>query len=1626
MKNLSVDELLKIANDEDADSNRIMALEELLNITDQQRWAVHKLIELAGHGGLQYQKQYKEDAFRVLTEEMYQGGRLGALVVNTSGDIVVYAENEESRTAVDLLVDAFYQGGEIGKLAEAIISSKVKKAETMDILGRLRDEIAVEPLIKALGENNIEWYVRRGATRALIRMKERAIEPLVNALKGDRYSYVVNEAAIALGWIGDERAIQPLVDAAPSVGLPAQDAIQAIVRRDKRALESLIRLSENADKDVRDLIGQVLGSINTKIIESLIKALEDTNLYVRRTAVSASWGITDERVLDLLIKMSEEEVDVDTRSIAVSVLSSMGTERAIGAVIKAMGDDNDYVRHKAAFSLWPRAGKAAVVPLIQALGHPNQHVRENAAYALGKMKDERAIEPLIKAALDNKTGEKVVTALGEFGASAAHVLLKNLGQESDGRIQGLYLSVLASVYQQNSGLIEDGRLSANYPDIQEFVKTARVLLQRDFYEIIGTPLLAGLNNEQIKVLTQDLLSWKDHQSNLRDLVQLIRLDQEGNWRNRGFKFELLAGLARDAIASGVPNYINSMGALLAIPNINLEENKTFRDFVVNAGVDLNVRMNMIDNYLEMLAVQDLMLADQSREKSAFKDTLVQTLAKTRTVLDQMIGNIETPDITSSKRRRILEGIKPFMESLRRDVLKYVLGRELTNQEAVLLQNNEVNQKILKVLSILATLSVVDFYERTLARRVVADFLNVLFLAYDPSTEKDTLENAKAKLSAFMMDFDNKNLTNANGGQQQLDRSNREMVEDLVSAGYSRDLWTRGIEFEIGVSQGITEEGKRESIRQASFEMVETALALGVKEVNGREISLEMAKEVDNYEKAKAFANGLKALKITIPEDRSDRLKDILHYIEAKEGEPVIAAQEESKFRVTIKKDFLNEATAGLGVPGCFNPNGIHREMPLVHAMEVNAGFIQVYNESGRQVANAVVVYGKEGAYVYPGYNASSYNMDFVFGRALAQLTKYVPRLVLDGTSAGRTYLSKYGNAADQPVTLIKPATIFKDQYYDSGSVDEQGQLTLNISNPLIVTKGDIEAKRGFDVFEPKSIEQPQQKIEALAREEINFQELADIFIQNRFKKYLFMVSLLKKKIMQEGKTAIDDDFYMWVNARVKEKLKSDEVNIFETDRITDLMVDFLEKQKWPMEILTAVGRDAAMAVKVPGGIDFKSDKVNSAQLSAAAQSPQDQAMAAIDFQNIPDLPQRTGIAEVAAWSLASKIIHKRKDEGRGIDTKYFVDEQEGKDYIRNFLIQEGAEAYADKVLSLLKFNTSSKGYRFVALREEISPKANVFLQLMRDEVEAYDPKSIARSMSGEYMPDLFLDTKKREEIARLIADKIFFMKLTGDATWKWEEGEKEDLMKAIRSKVEQVMLFVDTIFHKATVERNTFAGLQNGMVIFDWLTNPTDGYVDSEGNLTGEDYYRVSHDLDGTFDASKFSGNSPYGGSIEEQLISQGILERIPSGFVRLKQDIDPQQAEQTIRRVAGNEIFDLLKRPLYASRFRDAKEVIVRILRASRMDYEEIVFKDNAMSTHSPKGGIDFKSDKVDSAFAVKSNGGEGIKFHVDPAMLEQLQNAAGFTPVIIDFQKLKSLPEFLGLNDPSPTSFQLAVASP
>ncbi|MBF0386793.1 MAG: hypothetical protein HQL20_02940 [Candidatus Omnitrophica bacterium] len=76
----------------------------------------------------------------------------------------------------------------------------------------------------------------------------------------------------------------------------------------------------------------------------------------------------------------------------------------------------------------------------------------------------------------------------------------------------------------------------------------------------------------------------------------------------------------------------------------------------------------------------------------------------------------------------------------------------------------------------------------------------------------------------------------------------------------------------------------------------------------------------------------------------------------------------------------------------------------------------------------------------------------------------------------------------------------------------------------------------------------------------------------------------------------------------------------------------------------------------------------------------------------------------------------------------------------------------------------------------------------------------------------------------------------------------------------------------------------------------------------------------------------------------------------------------------------------------------------------ERLSTEDKASLTESNNGGIDLTRENM----VQQVQGGQGVQFKIDPAMIQQLQNSSGLHPVIIDFSPMTiSVPGFLGLKE-------------
>jgi HEAT repeat protein len=157
------------------------------------------------------------------------------------------------------------------------------RAAAVAALGEIGDTRAVDPLIKVLEEN--ESWVRDTAAKALDKL---GWKPETDELRG---TYLISTAAWESLVEWGEPAVEPLIKALGDNGMigvrrSVAEALGAI--GDERAVEPLIETLRYEGSDVRRSAAEALGEIGDgRAVEPLIEALEDEGYGVAKAAKKA-------------------------------------------------------------------------------------------------------------------------------------------------------------------------------------------------------------------------------------------------------------------------------------------------------------------------------------------------------------------------------------------------------------------------------------------------------------------------------------------------------------------------------------------------------------------------------------------------------------------------------------------------------------------------------------------------------------------------------------------------------------------------------------------------------------------------------------------------------------------------------------------------------------------------------------------------------------------------------------------------------------------------------------------------------------------------------------------------------------------------------------------------------------------------------------------------------------------------------------------------------------------------------------------------------------------------------------------------------------------------------------------
>ena len=454
------------------DSERGAAISALGEIGDSS--AVQPLIKALGDTHYDVRKEAAKalgqignpqavQALRKASKDYLQDVRTAAkealIIIQKKLGLEKWTKTQVGQTTIPATTDAATQK-KIDELINQLGDEFVVRNHAAWSLGQIGDPQAVQPLIKALGDEN--EFVRRRAAWSLGQIGDsQAVQPLIKKALEDEDPLVREHAVRSLGQIGDPQAVPPLTEALEDrysqVRRLAATAIELI--KSKVALEEQAKATgekepaevkeeqvkaETMEEERKEQTGVVeekpssLKTIGIGIVvfivlggigAVLVKFLKDRSSseiyddqddqYVDETADDPFSEIDEPQTVQSLINDLLDEDPLVRENAAVN-LGQAGDKQAIRPLAKALKDEEQTVRKAARESL--------IQVLIRILDDKDPRSRAMATKTLGQIGDKRSINPLIKTLKDK---DETVSAAAKQGLA---LIRKKLGPEEWAKI----------------------------------------------------------------------------------------------------------------------------------------------------------------------------------------------------------------------------------------------------------------------------------------------------------------------------------------------------------------------------------------------------------------------------------------------------------------------------------------------------------------------------------------------------------------------------------------------------------------------------------------------------------------------------------------------------------------------------------------------------------------------------------------------------------------------------------------------------------------------------------------------------------------------------------------------------------------------------------------------------------------------------------------------------------------------------------------------------------------------------------------------------------------------------------------------------------------------------------------
>ena len=269
---------------------------------------------------------------------------------------------------------------------------------------------------------------------------------------------------------------------------------------DTRAVKPLVKALDDSNQWVRIVAAEALGQIgDPEAVPPLVNALDDNSIWVRRASVVALGHIGAPQsippLLERLLRPPDCEWPQELHDVIATALGDIG-EPAIQALIDALDAPDVWSSSAAAKALGQIGASQAVVPLTKLIKHENKWLRLAATQSLAQIADTRAVRAVLTTDQAPRAFWKLM-ALKKINAPTINQLMTLL-QDPDEQIRDRAAQVLGqfddagSITPLGATLRAETRRMTNTQDVMQD--------QRDWEKAMETsPLLGALRDSDTEV-----------------------------------------------------------------------------------------------------------------------------------------------------------------------------------------------------------------------------------------------------------------------------------------------------------------------------------------------------------------------------------------------------------------------------------------------------------------------------------------------------------------------------------------------------------------------------------------------------------------------------------------------------------------------------------------------------------------------------------------------------------------------------------------------------------------------------------------------------------------------------------------------------------------------------------------------------------------------------------------------------------------------------------------------------------------------------------------------------------------------------------------------------------------------